>query len=510
MMKKKRSITQGKFVKPMARHSVAVFTLCLSLFIGAAGRAWGEVETRRINVQITMSDGVILDAILVEPVVAGPHPIAVLPSAWATEAETFIQPATELAEEGFVVVSYTSRGFFESGGVIDVAGSRTVKDVSEVIDWAIASTDGDPERIGALGVSYGAGCSLLAAARDPRIDAVAALSAWGDLEAAVFPNETVSQAAIELLEVTADDTGTPSMEMNAMLAALENGNYNVARAFASTRSPINEVAAINANGTPVFIANAWNDSIFPPSQIIHLFHALTVPKRILLLPGDHATPEAPSAFGIPTASFDGAYEWFAAYVRDGQDVDGPKIKITSNDPDGEQFVGDSFDQLVATKTLYLSQPTAENGSTGSIAASSSVGWRHQITGGTDTVADSGPIVLTGFVQQVTPAAPFIALNQVNRTYAAVWESAPLGGGDIIGSPVVAEDGEGEFQVMGVEGEGAHVEIHLGGGGDFFPEDGCSVGEDAELHAAFLDGAAFVDEDDEDKKPAAKKTGKNKD
>ncbi|WP_371793442.1 CocE/NonD family hydrolase C-terminal non-catalytic domain-containing protein [Streptomyces sp. NBC_01471] len=52
------------------------------------------------------------------------------------------------ADSGYVVVSYTSRGFWESGGSIEVAEPPGIADVSSVIDWAPANTAADPAEIG--------------------------------------------------------------------------------------------------------------------------------------------------------------------------------------------------------------------------------------------------------------------------------------------------------------------------------------------------------------------------
>lgn len=415
---------------------VSAFTLVLSVCFAAPGHASDDVPLELSFVTIPMSDGVELSAIVVEPRVRGPHPVVVVPAAWATTARTFVVPAIELAREGFVVVSYTSRGFHDSGGEIDVAGVRTVADVSEVIDWAVANTAADPERIGAMGVSYGAGASLLAAARDPRIDAVAALSAWGDLAESVLPNDTVSQAALEVLYGTAQSTGNPGAELENASAALYAGDLDVAQAFSDSRSPSGEVVAINANGTAVFIANAWVDSLFPPNQIIDLFDSLFGEKKIVLLPGDHATAEAPGALGIPTASWDGALEWMVAYVRDETTLDGPRIELVSNDPDREIIVGDSFEALATMQTIAMKDPRGSRGRIRMHGSSTLASWRHEIFGGVDTIAESGPVLITGAVQGYTGRAPRIALSRVDRDHALVWESEPLFHEMIVGSPTV--------------------------------------------------------------------------
>uniref|UniRef100_UPI003F851196 CocE/NonD family hydrolase n=1 Tax=Pseudoxanthomonas winnipegensis TaxID=2480810 RepID=UPI003F851196 len=121
--------------------------------------------------RIPSFDGTELGAMVLVPTGqgSGPFPLVVMPASWSLPNLEYVGRATQMASQGYVVVSYTSRGFWDSTGQIDVAGPATVEDVSSVIDWALAHTAADPARIGVSGISYGAGTSLLAAARDPRI-----------------------------------------------------------------------------------------------------------------------------------------------------------------------------------------------------------------------------------------------------------------------------------------------------------------------------------------------------
>ncbi|CAM5330882.1 hypothetical protein STANM309S_02550 [Streptomyces tanashiensis] len=79
---------------------------------------------------------------------------------------------------------------FTSGGTIDVAGPLDWADGSTVIDYAVEHFN--PSRIAFLGESYGSGISQLVAAHDPaaRVDAVVALSTWGDLADSLYQYET--------------------------------------------------------------------------------------------------------------------------------------------------------------------------------------------------------------------------------------------------------------------------------------------------------------------------------
>ena len=165
-----------------------------------------------------------------------------------------------------MVVSYTTRGFWDYAGQIDIAGADTVQDVSAVIDWALAHTPANPNAIGASGISYGAGISLLVAAeRDPRIKAVAALSGWADLEVPLHSNRTISQQGVGLLVGAGALTGRPGPDLGQIGARVAIGDYDGAvQAFlpqAALRSPATDVAALNARGTAVLLGNAFNDGL---------------------------------------------------------------------------------------------------------------------------------------------------------------------------------------------------------------------------------------------------------
>lgn len=167
------------------------------------------------------SGGITLKGNVFTPAGARPgdrHPLIVLPSSWATPQIEYLAQAQQLADSGYVVVSYTSRGFWLSGGRIEVAGPPDIADVSAVIDWALVHTPADPQRIGMGGVSYGAGISLLAAGHDERIKAVVALSGWADLIDSIYSGRTQHLQAAALLGGAGLLTGRPSDELNTTLA----------------------------------------------------------------------------------------------------------------------------------------------------------------------------------------------------------------------------------------------------------------------------------------------------
>jgi len=147
---------------------------------------------------------------------AGPFPLVVMPSNWGVPNVEYVGQGAKLAKAGFQVISYSSRGFWDSAGGIDIAGPPTVADVSEVIDWADEHTPADTDKVAAVVSSYGAGVSLLASAQDPRIKAVGALSGWADLIASLNPNETVALQSVAGLLALGNITGRPGPEMRSL------------------------------------------------------------------------------------------------------------------------------------------------------------------------------------------------------------------------------------------------------------------------------------------------------
>jgi ABC-2 type transport system ATP-binding protein len=105
--------------------------------------------------------------------------------------------AREVAREGYVVLTYTARGFGQSGGRIHLnSPDYEIADVSALLDLLAArddvllDDDGDP-RVGVAGGSYGGAVALMAAAYDDRVDAIVPAITWNDLAEGLFPQNAV-------------------------------------------------------------------------------------------------------------------------------------------------------------------------------------------------------------------------------------------------------------------------------------------------------------------------------
>ncbi|GGM42965.1 hypothetical protein GCM10012275_12380 [Longimycelium tulufanense] len=374
---------------------------------------------------ISGDGGIPLKAFVIRPTGRGPgpHPLLVMPASWGTPNIEYVGSAWKLAYgSGYVVVSYTTRGFWDSGGEIEVAGPKDVADARKVIDWAVANAGGDPTRVGMAGISYGGGISLLTAAADQRVRAVAAMSGWADLAEALYPNRTANRQAIELLLGLGKLTGRPGAELRQAERDYHAGAYEKLLPLSPVRSVSSKLDQINRNGTAIMIANTWQDGMFPANQEIDFYRKLTVPKKIMLGPGDHATAELFGAAGFSNEVWTTTTRWLDRHVRgerNGVDGEQPVLLKPSNGGGYEGFA----DWQRNESTYYLTRPTRSWTSpqtTGSLAGGPSTGWSHRINAGWDTVAGSGTIMITGILQGWLNIPTGVWMPAVNRSAAAVW------------------------------------------------------------------------------------------
>lgn len=124
----------------------------------------------------------------------GPRPVLVLTHGFGGSKQDLTGQATDFAERGYLVITYTARGFDASGGRIhlndpdfEVADLRAIVGLAATLPGVQLDAPGDP-RLGVTGASYGGAVALMAAATDPRIDVIAPIATWHDLGAALFPN----------------------------------------------------------------------------------------------------------------------------------------------------------------------------------------------------------------------------------------------------------------------------------------------------------------------------------
>jgi predicted acyl esterase len=385
-------------------------------------------------VDITARDGAVLKANLIAPTAAGRHPAIVFVNSWGLNDAEYLVQASNFAQRGYVVLSYTTRGFWGSGGQIDTAGPKDMADVSAVIDWLLANTAADPAHIGLGGVSYGAGICLLAAAFDPRVKAVVSMSTWTDLVASLYGNQTRRPQAVMLLKIAAQLFGKPSPELTAMLDAyFANQNVDPLINWGRVRSAATYIDAINRNHPAIMMANSYGDSLFPPNQLVDFFGRLTGPKRLELAPGDHAVVEGTGLFGLPNHVWDSTARWFDRYlagVHNGIDTEQPLV-LRHLDSDAVESYQDWAHVDSSTQRLFLGGARGWD-KTGPMSAATPAGtWSDTIATGTDTTATAGVALLTNAFTALTGVPPTDWLPTVDRADGCVWTSDVLAQGAAI-------------------------------------------------------------------------------
>jgi predicted acyl esterase len=374
--------------------------------------------------------GVVLKGNVIAPSAAGRYPAVILPASWGLNDIEYLAQAQALAARRYVVVSYTPRGWWFSGGEIDTAGPNDMADLSTVVDWTIANTAADPARIGAAGVSYGAGIGLLGSAFDRRIRAVAMMSGWTDLVYSLYADSTRHRQSTGLLALAAALLGNSGPDLNRKLTDFfANRNVAEVMAWARVRSAATYIDAINANRPAVLIANSWGDSVFPPNQLVDFYGRLTGPKRLELRPGDHAVAEAGGLLGLDNSVWTSVYRWFDQHLA-GIDtgIDGePPVSVRPLNAATEGYP--TWSALrTSTRRYSLGQIRWLDG-TGLLGGSPGTGWSKTIPTDLNTVADGGIVLLTNGLGALTGRQPTIWLPTVDRFRAGVWASergsAPL-------------------------------------------------------------------------------------
>ena len=170
---------------------------------------------------------------------------------------TSVGIADHFLARGFDVVAYDSRAHGESDGEACTYGFYEKQDLRHVLDRVAARP------IVLMGTSMGAGVALQAAAEDPRIAAVVAVSSFSDLRTAAAERAPFFASKGNIAE--------------AFKLAEEQGKFR-----ADDVSPMAAAARITA---PTLIVHGDHDDETPPAHAQRIFAALHEPKRLILVPG---------------------------------------------------------------------------------------------------------------------------------------------------------------------------------------------------------------------------------
>ncbi|GAA1907394.1 ABC-2 type transport system ATP-binding protein [Williamsia serinedens] len=312
------------------------------------------------------STPVSLDASVFLPATT-PAPAVVLAHGFGGTKDDVASQARSLAQQGFVVVTYSARGFGASGGLIHLdSPDYEVADARRVIDRLASMPEvekdgpGDPQ-VGVAGASYGGALALLAAGYDRRVDAVAADITWNSLSQALFPTaggdtagvfkqawagQLFSQAA---RQATSDGCGKFAPDVCAAYqASAAAGEPTVAlRALMEASSPS---TILNRITVPTLLSQGQQDSLFPLDQAVRNAAGIRAPVRMVWRSGGHDQPG-----GDPTAD---AQSWFTQVLRERRT---PSAGFSATVPDGSisTETGRSVPRQLSGESLASVQQTRQ-------------------------------------------------------------------------------------------------------------------------------------------------------
>ena len=200
----------------------------------------------------------------------------ILSHGYGGNQDELLSVASALHDGGFSVFTYDLRGCGQSGGPVTF-GALERGDLSSVVDYVASRSDVDESRIGAFGFSMGGAATILAAARDPRIKAVVADSAWADVRHWLRPS-------MRTMLRHPNDRFTP---LSLKLAELRTG------IDLDDLRPAAEIAALSPR--PIFLLHAGADEVVPPADGQQNFGAAGRERELWLVPGAaHGDTLAPS------------------------------------------------------------------------------------------------------------------------------------------------------------------------------------------------------------------------
>lgn len=329
-------------------------------FISGIRRNRDEPLVVPVPTTIHGAGGTVLSADVYTPHSPQPaegFPTIIFVNSWALDKKEYVVQAGRLASDGYLIVSYTARGWGKSGGKVSVAGPEDVADIRAVVDWVISDGRADPDRIGIAGISYGGGLSLLGAAHDERIKTAVAMSGWADLResfyAATTPRSLWGTILLASGELVGGDLHPVIEEKHRKLLAHEDVANTLAWAY--DRSPVKYLTQINDRKAPVYISQNLSDPLFQPNSVVDLYTRLSGPKRLDLNQGSHATAEAGGLFKEENYVWGRAHEWLNHWLKDPDrnPLLGPTVAVEPPDVKHRWTLEDWPDTDLLRESFYL-------------------------------------------------------------------------------------------------------------------------------------------------------------
>ncbi|SFC60307.1 alpha/beta fold hydrolase [Pseudoalteromonas denitrificans] len=406
-------------------HASSLIDL-LKALVGHPVFKQSHLYTSNDDIIITAQDGINLHANIFVPTSGlDYYPTIIFINSWGLDEYEYLTEAAKFAEQGYIVLSYSTRGFGNSGGKIATAGEQDINDVSAVIDYLLANYPVDESNIGLAGVSYGSGISLLSAAHEPRINAVAAMSTWGSLTESLYGHQSPRLIWGALLTGLGYLTGDPSDEIaKNYIGLLKQERIAEITQWANQRSPLNYIDKLNQNAVPIYLSNNFGDNLFQPNSVLKLYKALTGPKLLDLNQGTHAVGEVLGMGKAQHHVWKNVHAWFDHWLKGEQNGITNKKPVEMEIKFGEYEQFDNWPSAdISQTTLYLHEKELDGD--GDMKTTPYSPWwpkTDTIYSGLDTLASTG-IPLISYMTEDYLDLPIISSMPLISTVNAIrWES----------------------------------------------------------------------------------------
>jgi ABC-2 type transport system ATP-binding protein len=234
---------------------------------------------------------------------AHPAPAVIVSPGFGQTKDGVRADALDLARRGYVVLAWTMRGFNPflpgAGKIALDAPDTEVSDLRQLVDRLARRSDvlqdgpGDP-RVGLVGRSYGGGISLLGAAYDPRVDAIAPVITWNSLASALVPGGVFkAQYAAVFFAGAAGDACL------AFAQRVCDTYQRIAQTGRATEADLRLLQASSVSSVidrlraPTLLIQGQDDTLFPLAESLRTATALRragTPVALAWLTGGHDLP----------------------------------------------------------------------------------------------------------------------------------------------------------------------------------------------------------------------------
>ncbi len=276
-----------------AAGAAALLAAASMVAASSAAPAYADAAAPGVEETLTVPVGaepdgtaVSLDSSIFTPSGGGTHPAVLLAHGFGGSKADLADQARDLAGRGYVVLTWSARGFGASGGRIhlddpayEVADARALVDRLATRPEVKLDAPGDP-RVGVAGGSYGGALALMLGATDQRVDAVAASITWNDLAEAFFPQHLTTTAAGQpTTPAQLDPTTTPGPFKQLWASAFFQSSIAGASRPGSGGPPTSPVCGrFDPTVCRLFLAAAQSGT--PSPELLSLLHAHS-PRAVL-------------------------------------------------------------------------------------------------------------------------------------------------------------------------------------------------------------------------------------